>query len=264
LLALDLYRRAQEKQAPDFTARVFLGQAEIGSQAFRGRDVTQGRVTLPAGRLVSAGGSALGFDVDGSGRLFYEARLRYARKELPKTPLERGFFVHKTLRPVTPETLEAALGTPARASAASFPGGGLVLAELVVVTPSPREYVVVDDPLPAGFEPVDARLATTSMGQGVDRDGDRGDPEDVLDEEGGADDVAAGRAYLPSSYLREMRDDRVVFFIDRMAAGMYRYRYLARATTLGTFVLPPTRAEEMYTPEVFGRTGASTIQINAK
>ncbi|UQA63951.1 hypothetical protein E8A73_039710 [Polyangium aurulentum] len=264
LLALDLYRRAQEKEAPDFTARVFLGQGEIGSQAFRGRDVTQGRVSLPAARLVSAGGSALAFDVDGSGRLFYEARLRYARKTLPKTPLERGFFVHKTITPVTPETLDAALGTPARASATSFPGGGLVLAELVVVTPSPREYVVVDDPLPAGFEPVDARLATTSRGLDVDRADDHGDPEDALREEGGADDVATGRAYLPSSYLREMRDDRVVFFVDRMAAGMYRYRYLARATTIGTFVLPPTRAEEMYTPEVFGRTGASSIQITPK
>jgi hypothetical protein len=264
LLALDLYRRAQEKAAPDFTARVFLGQGEVGSQAFRGRDVTQGRVSLPAARLVSAGGSALAFDVDGSGRLFYEARLRYARKTLPKTPLERGFFVHKTIRPVTPETLETALGTPARASAMSFPGGGLVLAELVVVTPSPREYVVVDDPLPAGFEPVDVRLATTSRGLDVDREGDQGNPEDALDEEGGADDVATGRAYLPSSYLREMRDDRVVFFIDRMAAGMYRYRYLARATTIGTFVLPPTRAEEMYTPEVFGRTGASSVQITPK
>jgi hypothetical protein len=46
-----------------------------------------------------------------------------------------------------------------------------------------------------------------------------------------------------------------------MSAGMFHYRYLARATSLGTFVLPPTKAEEMYTPEVFGRTGSDVIRI---
>ncbi|HTA88117.1 MAG TPA: hypothetical protein VK745_01025, partial [Polyangiaceae bacterium] len=60
---------------------------------------------------------------------------------------------------------------------------------------------------------------------------------------------------------RELRDDRVLFFIDHMQAGMYHYRYLARATTLGKFVLPSTRVEEMYTPETFGRNGATLVDI---
>ena len=72
-----------------------------------------------------------------------------------------------------------------------------------------------------------------------------------------------GRAYFSSNYIREVRDDRVLFFVEHMAAGMYRYRYLARATSLGTFIVPPTRAEEMYSPEVFGRTPAATIQVTA-
>ena len=76
--------------------------------------------------------------------------------------------------------------------------------------------------------------------------------------------MARDRADDPSNFVRELRDARVVFFIDHMAAGMYRYRYLARATTLGTFILPPTRVEEMYTPEVFGRTGADRIAVTAK
>ena len=55
---------------------------------------------------------------------------------------------------------------------------------------------------------------------------------------------------------------RVLFFVDAMAAGVYRYRYLARATAMGTFVSPPAKAEEMYAPEVFGRTAATTIRID--
>jgi len=264
LIALSAYKNAQEKAAPNFLAHVFLGQTEIAKHPFKGASVDQFRTSLPADRLVSAGGSVLAFDVDGSGRLFYEARLRYATKQMPTSGLERGFFVQKTLRPVTPETLAAVLSGPTAPSVASFVGGNLVLTEIVVVTPTPRRYVVVDDPLPAGFEPVDARLATTAGGLDLDEETeDNGDPEEAFDDPNGYDDVAMGRKFIPSSYVRELRDDRALFFIDRLPAGMYRYRYLARATTLGSFVLPPTRAEEMYTPEVFGRTAAGTIQVTS-
>ena len=37
------------------------------------------------------------------------------------------------------------------------------------------------------------------------------------------------------------------------------YRYLARVTTPGRFAAPPTKTEEMYTPEVYGHTAASQV-----
>jgi alpha-2-macroglobulin len=43
---------------------------------------------------------------------------------------------------------------------------------------------------------------------------------------------------------------------------MYRYRYLARATTIGSFVVPPAKAEAMYAPEVFGRTAATRVDVS--
>ena len=258
LLALDDYRLAQEKAEPHFAARLFLGQAEIASHRFDGKSLSQATTTLTAAQVTSASRAALGFTVDGTGKLFYEARLRYARKELPKKPIDRGFFVSKTYRAVRPEDLAEALGKPVSTSASSFTGGDLVLAEIVVVTPSPRTQVVVDDPLPAGFEAIDARLSTSAASLDLDaQDDEEGDfPEE--------DDLAMGRAFLPSGYIREVRDDRVVFFVEHMAAGMYRYRYLARATTHGTFILPPARAEEMYAPEIFGRTAASSILVAPK
>ncbi len=260
LLALDAYRKAQEKTAPNFTAHVFLGEAEIGSAGFHGRSTSQPHVAVPASRLVTVPGAPLGFSVEGQGRLFYEARLRYAKKVLPREGLERGFYVKKTLRVVKAEGLARALHGVPDAGARAFFGSDLILGDVVVVTPSPREFVVVDDPLPAGFEAVDARLATT--GRGVDIDaaeasaGAGGEPD--------PDATAAGGAYQSSQFIREIRDDRVLFFIDHLAAGMYHYRYLARATSLGSFVLPPTKVEEMYTPEVFGRTGADLVKVSER
>jgi uncharacterized protein YfaS (alpha-2-macroglobulin family) len=93
---------------------------------------------------------------------------------------------------------------------------------------------------------VDASLAVSSPALDVNQS-----PPD--------EETASG--FSSSWYRRELRDDRVLFFIDDMPAGLYRYRYLARATALGRFVVPPTHVEEMYQPEVFGRTGASVVEI---
>ncbi len=261
LLALSDYRKAQEKVTPDFDAHVFFGESQIFEAPFKGRGVEQPHTFLPAKNLAGAKGVPLSFSVDGSGKLFYEARLKYAKKVMPKTPLERGFFVRKTLRRVKPEDLEAALGQTANTTTSRFNGGDLVLGEIVVITPSPRNFVVIDDPLPAGFEAIDARLATSSSKLDVDA---QQDEEPDVDEDADADAVAKGGTFRASRFLREVRDDRVLFFVDHLSAGMFRYRYLARATALGSFSLPPTKAEEMYTPEVFGRSGGDTIRIDPK
>ena len=193
----------------------------------------------------------------------YEARIRYAKKELPETPLDRGFYVRKLVRSVRPDALPDALRTIPQSSATTANASDLVLVDLLVVTPDPREKVVIDDPLPAGLEPVQSKLAITARDLAVTEpgdDGDRGDADDACDD----DERAMGRTYQRSWYHREFHDDRVLTFVEHMASGMYHYRYLARATTTGRFIVPPTRAECMYEPETFGRTGAVTFEVKGK
>ena len=47
----------------------------------------------------------------------------------------------------------------------------------------------------------------------------------------------------------------------RLSEGLHEYTYLVRATTAGTFMTAPTHVEEMYEPEVFGRTGSVVIEV---
>ena len=58
-----------------------------------------------------------------------------------------------------------------------------------------------------------------------------------------------------------MRDDRAEAFTSLLWEGSYDYSYIARATTPGTFLVPPTKAEEMYSPEVFGRSGTDWVIV---
>lgn len=116
-----------------------------------------------------------------------------------------------------------------------------MLVEVIVLAPDERRFVVIDDPLPAGFEAIDFSLATSSSHlaeRGLWQDG-----------------------FSSAWYRRELRDEQVLHFVDEMPAGLYRYAYLARATSSGSFVVPPTSAKEMYQEEVFGRTAATKVKI---
>lgn len=260
LLALDAYRKAQEKAVPDFQVKALLGQQSVLDAEFRERSSSAQQARVGIGKVAGSKGASLVFEKRGAGTFFYQARLRYARRTLPTDTLDQGFFVQKGLRSVTPEGLPQALGSIADNVAPRFKAGDLVIADLVIVTPSPRDFVVVDDPLPAGFEAVDSHLATTSSALSVGGSNYGGSCADCEYEEA-RDDLAAGHTFFEDYSQRELRDDRVLFFIDHMAAGMYHYRYLARATTFGNFVLPSTRVEEMYTPETFGRNGATLVSV---
>jgi uncharacterized protein YfaS (alpha-2-macroglobulin family) len=261
LLALDDYRKVAEKDNPDFDARVWFAGDLALDAPFRGRSLAVRDAHLTATKLLASPDRALAFQVQGKGDLFYEARLRYARKELPSDTLDRGFFVRKLVRAVSPDGLSDALATLPAQSAARVPAGSLVLVDLVVVSPTPREQVVVDDPLAAGLEPVDASLATTAQRLDVAGEGGAGDAADEAD--GDDDAIAADRAWTRSTYHREMHDDRALTFVEHMPAGMFHYRYLARATTPGTYVVPPTKVECMYEPETFGRTAGSRLEVSA-
>ena len=256
LLALDDYRRAQEPTAPDFDARVFLGEERIGEVPFHGFSVVDQTVKADIARVVSTPGP-LTFDVQGKGRLYYAAELRYATTDLPARATDRGFFVRKFTRTVAPEDLQAATKTlPARSEGAS-PASRLVLVDLLLESAEPEEQVVVDDPLPGGLEPVDFSLDTTAVGDHVFD----GDP---ADERRSKTALGYGAFRAVPGMHREMHDDKVLTFLPHLDPGIYHFRYLARATTQGTFVLPPTRAQGMYSPEVWGETAATQFTVGAK
>ena len=56
-------------------------------------------------------------------------------------------------------------------------------------------------------------------------------------------------------------DDRVILFADFLEAGEHTRSYLIQATTPGRFSLPATHVEQMYEPEIFGRTASGVVEI---
>lgn len=109
--------------------------------------------------------------------------------------------------------------------------GDRIEVELVLTTPFEYEYIAVEDWKPAGCEPVDR----TSDAQ---------------------DGVNAWWTH------RELRDQKVTFFIGWLNRGKATLTYQLRAETPGSFHCLPTQAYLMYTPEIRANAASFLMPIN--
>ena len=236
LLALNRYFDTFEATDPDFVARVWLGDLYAAQHEYSGRSTDRASTLIPMAELLDAGDSNLVVEKDGEGRLYYRLGLRYAPDDLDLEPLDRGFVVQRSYE---------AVGDPDDVwldddGVWHVLAGAEVRVNVTMVNDSRRTNMVLVDPLPAGFETLNPALAVTGP----------------IDARGGAD------WWWRTWYRHQnLRDDRAEAFSLYLRAGTHEYSYVARATTPGTFVVPPAKAEEIYAPEVFGRSGTDRVIV---
>jgi uncharacterized protein YfaS (alpha-2-macroglobulin family) len=255
LLALDKYFNAFEKVTPDYVARVWLGNAYAGEQLFRGRSVDSNLINIPMSYLTEQnGGKAnLILDKQGAGRLYYRIGMKYAPKNLKLAPADYGFTVLRKY-----EAVDNADDVKQNADGSwTFKSGARVRVRLTMVASARRYHVALVDPLPAGLEILNPELAVTES-----LPADRGEGNTPVLEVGSR---SWGHNYWYWRWTwfehQNFRDERAEAFSSLLWEGVYRYTYVTRATTPGEFVVPPAKAEEMYHPETFGRTGTDFVRI---
>lgn len=243
LLALDRYFRTFEKTTPDFVARVWLGDSYGGEQEFRGRTTERKRLNVPMRQLGANGETRnLVLQKEGAGRLYYRLGMNYAPASLKLDAADYGFTVERTYEAVddAADVRRDADGTWRIRS------GSRVRVRLTMHAPARRYHVALVDPLPAGLEPLNPALAVTGS---IPQD-ERARREDF------------GWWWTRTWFEHQnMRDERVEAFTSLLWAGVHDYTYVARATTPGAFVVPPSRAEEMYHPETFGRSSTDRVVV---
>ncbi|HSB09639.1 MAG TPA: DUF6049 family protein [Blastocatellia bacterium] len=243
LLALDRYFATYEKVAPDFVARAWLGEAYAGGHEFRGRSTDRYNVNIPMRVLGETGASQnLILSKEGPGRLYYRVGMQYAPANLRLEPSEHGFAVERVYEAVDKDddVRRDEDGTW------HIRAGARVRVKLTMIAPSRRDHVALVDPMPAGLEALNPALAVTGS---VPRD-----PKEKTSDRWW---------WLTRPWFehQNMRDERVEAFASLVWEGVHTYSYVARATTSGVFIVPPTKAEEMYHPETFGRSGTDRVIV---
>jgi uncharacterized protein YfaS (alpha-2-macroglobulin family) len=256
LLALDNYFNTYEKATPEFVAKAWLGDGYAGAQEFKGRTTEQKSLMVPMNTLMEAGEQSI-FTIakEGQGRLYYRLGLTYAPKNLSLKPADFGFTVTRTYEAVdNPDDVKREADGTWKVKA-----GARVRVKLQMVAPTRRYHVALVDPLPAGFEALNPVLQGTGI---LPPDPSSNDLGLYQDNSFGF----WGRYYWwwgPWYQHENLRDERVEAFTTLLWEGVHKYSYIARATTPGEFVVPPTKAEEMYSPEIFGRASTDKVIVEA-
>jgi uncharacterized protein YfaS (alpha-2-macroglobulin family) len=185
--------------------------------------------TLEIGRLAPNG-------TYGPGPLYYLARLHYYLDARDIVPRAEGVTVSRRYvdlhgRPIS-----------------SAPVGSAFRVQLTVHTDATLFYLDVEDPIPAGCEPIDELLNTSQ--QGLVKPQPTWWPFN-----GKTQDLSF---FLSHS---DLGDDRVSLYAYFLPPGTYQYTYLATATVPGRYSVAPTHVSETFFPEVFGRSAGQDFVV---
>lgn len=244
--ALADYAAVFEKTEPHMTVKASFGESDLGEARLDGVAAKPITLTHEIGEADIGRDASLELKREGQGRLYYATRLSYAPTDTDRKPINSGIEIHREYS-VERDGKRVLLGNPGE-----IKRGELVRVDLYLSLPAARNFVVVDDPVPGGLEPVNRDLATTSA-------------VDAAKAEVEMPEGSWGRKYQDwieyaagywSFYHRELRHDSARFYSDYLGAGNYHLSYVAQAIATGEFTERPVKAEEMYDPDVFG-TGAS-------
>lgn len=167
---------------------------------------------------------------EGGNELF--VRRDYQRlipREVEKTRMVR---VPGKREPVEEKYREIEYEKKPLAEGEALKSGDLIEVNLAIKAQNNFEYLLFEDPKPAGCEAVELHSGY-SWGEGL----------------GGH---------------REFRDERVAFFASYLNQGTYNLQYRLRAEIPGTFHALPARAECMYAPRVKGNGASHIVVIEEK
>ena len=246
LIALTDYMVMTGELEADYTYTISLNGELLEERDITKQDVRKSfKVTVPIADLLAqevnrvlisrqepTGGQT------GKGTLYYALYLRYFLPAKDIKPLSRGIILARQYLPADcnpdKETCK-----PLR----EVRVGDVVKVKITLVAPHNLHYLVLEDPLPAGFEAIDRSLKTTSVASSA---------PSFLDK---SQRYGWGRGWGWWWFTySEVRDEKVALFANYLRRGTYEYTYYIRASVPGQFQTMPAVAYEMYFPEVWGRS----------
>jgi hypothetical protein len=229
------YMRARQEGASDATVEVLVNGSPAGSHSFTPASLTAPDpivITAPA----TAGTNTVEIRKKGGGSLYWSAAADYfdtagasERTGSRTLAIVRKYF---SLTPVRVQDRIVYRETPFNGTAQP---GDLLLVRVDAAGSNDWRYLVIEDPLPAGTEPIQ-QLGLYELERKTEFwDGSR----------------------------REYRDDRVVFFQESFTAGHYQFVYLLKVTTPGVFRAMPAQIAAMYVAGATASSDPQTVTVGA-
>ncbi len=229
------YMKARHETAAATEVEVFVNGTSAGRTT-----LTAAQLTAPDPITFSVpakdGANAVRVVAKGAGTVYWGAQAVYfdtqaaaERTGSRKLALQRQYF---TLTPVTVKGRVVYRESPFSGTAAP---GDLLLVRLTTAGSTDWRYLMIEDPIPAGTEPIQQ--------------------ERFYEMERPRKDMWWWGSQ------REFRDDRTVFFLQEFDRGKYEFQYLLKVVSPGTFRASPARIAAMYVPEGTASSAAQSVTV---
>ncbi|CAF3912925.1 unnamed protein product [Adineta steineri] len=247
LLALEKYFHIKEKDTPDFIANIWLNNDYCGQHEYKGRTTNTHTVDIPMKFILSQSNDKnLIMQKDGQGRLYYRIALNYAPTSLQLNAVNYGFKIERRYVAVD----DSSHVQKQEDGTWKFKLGEKIKVILTMTTTQRRYHIALVDYLPAGCEALNTQLKGTITGD-TDSSVTRSNQS-----------RCCSNSITGWTEHENLRDERAEAFRSLLWPGVYEWSYVMRATCAGTFIMPPAKAEEMYSPENFGRCATEKATIN--
>ena len=229
------FMKARGETATDGEVDVLVNGTSIGTRRFTAASITSPdpiELTAPARsgantiRIVTRGGGAVYWAAQAT---YYDTAAAQERTGSRTLALQRNYF---TLSPVTVNGRIVYRETP---FGGTVRPGDLLLVRLITAGSKDWRYLMLEDPIPAGTEPVQQDQLYT---------------------------LEQKRSFWWGS-RREFRDSRVVFFLETFSEGRYEFSYLLKVTTPGIFRATPARISAMYVPDATASSATITVTVES-
>lgn len=239
------YLVATGEAAPDLTLDIYFNNTKMKTARINaGNLFTFDNKLILAGQDIATGTQTIMLEKSGKGPIYFDAYLDYftledfITREGLEIKVQRSLYRLKQVDEkikdvgsrgqVVDRRVEKYAREPLE-NLAALESGELVEVELVIDSKNDYEYLVFEDMKASGFEPVEVRSGYTDNEMG---------------------------AYV------ELRDQKVCFFVRRLARGQHSVSYRLRAEIPGRFSALPARGYAMYAPELKANSDEIKLLIN--
>lgn len=239
--AMTDYLAWQKETESNFTLKVNLNDSEKSSFTYAPQTIlSENSFSAPISELGLNSFNRVIFSKENHNNLknnfYYDMSLKYYLPIDSIAPRDEGFTIKRNFYRLDDEdfqnpVLEAKVGDVLRA-------------RVEIIAPTTRNFVAIEDFIPAGVELVNFNLETSDQS---------------LNEEERTDWTIDETLFMPDR--QEFRDDRLLSFKENVISNTYHFEYYVRVLIPGKFHHLPAVVSEMYTPENFGRTSGGYFEV---
>ena len=230
LFAFTDYLGMTDELSPDYTFILSLNTKNEATEKIDRESVKQFQtvVEIKPEHLLS-GKNSIVLEKHGTGNLYYSHVIKYVVRDISMPAFDSGFTISRRYTEIEPVKKIDEKGNTVyvyNEIKQEIKPGDRIRVEIKISGGERFEYVMIEDPIPAGCEVI----------------------EQIPDE---------NWWYC----RREIRDEKVAFFTSFWGEKERTIVYYLRAETPGSYHVLPTKAQLMYLPEVWGRSQGNIITI---